>query len=187
MLTDGYFVKPNGDKVFFPGHVMVWEKIPGEDDDRIQYFIYQSYINEYDFKGSLIFRRISYISRKKIEYYTKVLNTFVNTNIWDSDMVDFWKDQTNVYTKTMLNSCPDNDAFYICYKKRLNTDCLNNLRTYVKKTLAQIPANSDSEIYGKNTHYDESSAPLTNGKMRTKLSVLARKLRFCHFFLTKRK
>jgi glycosyltransferase involved in cell wall biosynthesis len=171
MLTDGYFIGPGGTKHFFPGHVMVWEKIPDESPDKMHYYIYQSYINQYDYKGSLAFRESPILSKGKITYYLQCLTAFAELPVWTKDMVDFWKDLTNVDTSEMLNAQPSN-AFYVCYKKRPNKTCLQQLYKFVGQTLAKIPKSESNKIFGNSNKYDQNADPLTNHKMREAFTSL---------------
>ena len=171
MLTDGYFVKDDGSRAFFPGHVMVWEKIPDASEDRVHYYIYQSYINEYDYNGSLQFRESPALTRDTMAYYLRCLTAFAETPVWTDDMVAFWKDLTNVDTTSMLTGRPDN-AFFMCYRKRANTMCLKNLRHFATHTLASIPTAENVAIYGNPAIFDEKAQPLTNKEMRIAFTKL---------------
>jgi hypothetical protein len=164
MLTDGYFIGDDGSKHFFPGHVMVWEKIPDSSEDKMHYYIYQSYINQYDYNGSLAFRESPILSKSKITYYMQSLMAFGKTPVWTQEMVDFWKDLTNVDTSDMLNSKPSN-AFYVCYKKRPNKTCLQQLYKFVVETLESIPK-SGNKTYGNSNMFEQHAMPLTNNKMK---------------------
>ncbi len=179
MLTDGYFVHPSsGKKVFFPGHVMVWEKVPGEGGE-IQYYIYQSYINKYDFKGSLEFRESpeGRVSAAHMAYYLACLEWFNKNHVWDETMAKFWQDLTNVDTSDMLGCKPDN-AFYMCFRKKPVTKCLKNMAKFVDHVLARIPEGRDDEVYGSpDTPFNAGQAPLTNREMREQFLELRERLR----------
>lgn len=170
MLTDGYFIRNDGTKAFFPGHVMVWEKIPDASADKVHYYIYQSYINEYDYTGSLEFRESAVILRDKIAYYLRCLTMFAAVPVWTQEMVEFWKDLTNVDTTSMLNARPDN-AFFVCYKRRANTMCMKNLHTFATETLASIRTDPLA-IYGDPSVFDENEKPLTNREMKVAFTKL---------------
>lgn len=183
MLTDGYFLHPNGGKVFFPGHVMVWEKVPhqtrnGAPPTKHHYYIYQSYINEYDFAGSLKFHNTPVVSMETMDMYLDTLQRFMANPVWDKAMVAFWKSLTNVDTTSFVGASPQ-DCFYMCYQRRVNVVCLRNLEKFVRTTLEQIPKNEDNagKIYGNVTRYNARSAPLSNREMFYQLTQLLLKIR----------
>jgi hypothetical protein len=169
MLTDGYFNKPDGTKVFFPGHVFVLEKIPWGSD--VFYYLYQAYIDQYTYAQYIDRYKSIKISRKKAEYYMNKINDLVNNMVWDKDFVDFWKDMTKVDTSHMINGVPEN-AFFVCYRKIKYESCMKNLEHFVRGSLKLIPEHRDNEIYGNIDIYDDESSPLTNIEMKTRLSKL---------------
>lgn len=159
MFTDGYFVHPQtGDKVFFPGHVMVIEKAGLQN-----YYIYQCYINQYDFKGSLDFREKPEIPKKTILLYLDCLDHFASKMVWDNAMISFWKDLTNVDTSNMLGFVPSH-AFYMCFRNKPIDRCLLNFRRFVDTILKKIPTGDD--VYGRKQDYNAKINPLTNNEMR---------------------
>lgn len=164
MLTDGHFVRPDGHTAFFPGHVMVWEKVPTAK--RNHYYIYQSYINKYDYKGSLAFREWSAVSESKMGKFMLRLEKFMTERVWTKRMVNFWEDLTNVNTIDMLGGKPV-DCFYLCYRVRENYQCLTNLYRLVEDTLHAIPTDDESanKIYGESSDYEKRERPLTNRQM----------------------
>lgn len=172
MLTDGYFVNDRTDKKeFFPGHVFVIEKVP--DSITPYYYIYQSYINEYDFKGSMDFRQEPKIPAAKMMVYMECLEYFASNSVWDDVMIAFWQDLTNVDTRSMLGCRPQN-AFHMCFRKKPITECLDNMGRFVDHILETIPDGKDSNVYGEsNTEYNSRQQPLTNREMR--MSFLALK------------
>jgi hypothetical protein len=172
MLTDGYFVKPDGSKAFFPGHVFILEKIPW-GTDKTFYYIYQSYIDKYNFADFVDTYHTIKVGQKKVDYYLKKINDMVNKRIWDEEFRVFWKDLTKVDTQEMLNGTPQ-DAFFVCYRKIKSDSCLKNLLSFVKTTLKTIP-NIESErhnIYGNKEDFDSDSHPYTNGQMLDSLTRL---------------
>lgn len=173
MLTDGYFVDDDKDrKEFFPGHVFVIEKVPTKHNP--YFYIYQSYINEYDFKGSLEFRVRPQILSSTMEMYIDCLEGFAQNPIWDEVMVAFWKDLTNVDTSKMLGCRPEN-AFHMCFRKKPITECLQNMERFVDHILETIPAGKDTETYGRaNTMYNTGQEPHTNHEIRNQFLELKR-------------
>jgi len=170
MLTDGYFVSDAGKKEFFPGHVFVVEKVP--TNKHPYFYIYQSYINEYDFKGSLEFRERPQISSANMETFMDCLEYFAENSVWDDVMVAFWNDLTNVDTSNMIGCHPEN-AFHMCFRKKPITECLENMERFVDHILETIPPNMNTEVYGKtNADYNIREGPLTNGEMRKQFLAL---------------
>lgn len=173
MLTDGYFVnEATGKKEFFPGHVFVVEKVP--TNNHPYFYIYQSYINEYDFKGSLEFRERPQISCSSMALFMDCLEYFAENSVWDDVMVAFWKDLTNVDTSNMVGCRPQN-AFHMCFRKKPITECLENMERFVNHILETIPDDKNTEIYGaSNAEYNTREGPLTNGEMRKQFMSLKR-------------
>jgi hypothetical protein len=175
MLTDGYFVKPDGNRGFFPGHVFVIEKIPW--GEKMIYYLYQSYIDNYTFADYVKIYKSIRINQKKIEYYMEKINDMVNNQIWDADFVKFWKDLTKVDTSNMLNGKPQ-EAFFVCYRKIRSENCMKNLKEFVKKVKKSIPISNavngevSNNIYGSVDMFDENSHPLTNSEMNISLTNL---------------
>jgi hypothetical protein len=169
MLTDGYFIKPDGSKAFFPGHVFVIEKIPW--GSQTVYYLYQSYIDNYTFAQYIDKYKTIKISQKKVEYYMSKINDMVSNRVWDADFVKFWQDLTKVDTSNMLNGVPQ-DAFFVCYRKIKSENCMKNLLSFVKSIRKTIPKEKEGEIYGSPEIFDEDSNPLTNGEMRVMIEKL---------------
>jgi hypothetical protein len=182
MLTNGTFVKSTntynnnnnslvrrggGPEVNFPGHVMVWEKVPVAGGPP-KYYIYQSYINEYEYKGSPSFQqKRNHITYDTMHYFMATLTRYMQKpQPWDDDMVRFWTTLTGVDTSDMLGAKPRN-AFFLCWRKRPHVDCLQNLHTFVKQTLKRIPRSQlkQDETYGNVTMYNTTSKPLSNSQM----------------------
>ncbi len=177
MLTDGYMTKPDGSQVFFPGHVMVWEKIPWGKENI--YYIYQSYIDQYDFNSSFQFRPSLKLSMEKMKYYLESIEKMIQYKVWDRDMITFWRDLTNVDTSRYLDAKASNGTFYLCFRRKRSLNCMKNILTYVKDTLKKIPSvrkGLEQSIYGDINRYDENSSPLTNEKMRNALKELEKRL-----------
>ena len=190
MMTDGKFVKTDANNkkstVNFPGHVMVWEKIPSEDGGLPKYFIYQSYINEYDYSGSPGFRQIGgYTTYMQMARYLKTLMNFVTPspvdqskrNPWDLSMVALWKSLTGVDTSHMLGGRPHN-AFFLCYRRRESSECLRRLHQFVRKTLRLIPSDPATmdAVFGDRNKYVDESNPLTNRAILSSFRELDQKL-----------
>ena len=169
MLTDGYFNKPDGTREFFPGHVFVIEKIPSEDN--MFYYIYQSYIDQYTFGDFVNTYKSIKLSNKKVEYYLNSIQRMVTHKVWDEDFVKFWMDMTKVDTTHMLHGVPDN-AFYICYRKVENLQCIKNVKSFVEKTLTRISLGNPDVIYGDPNIYDTDSKPLTHRNLYIALKGL---------------
>jgi hypothetical protein len=168
MLTNGTFVKPDGSgTASFPGHVMVWEKVPVAGQ-LPKYYIYQSYINEYEYKGSPSFsQQKHHISHVTMNYYMETLQRYLTKpQAWDHNMRGLWATLTGVDTEDLLEGVP-NDCFYLCWRKRLNGECLRNLQVFVKEVIGELPRSGVSmdQIYGDPSLYMPRSRPLTNRQM----------------------
>jgi hypothetical protein len=176
MLTDGYFVKDDGSKVFFPGHVFLIEKVPNANGSDMEYFIYQSYINEYTLETQVAINQKMKVKSDKIWYYMDNICRMTKEKIWDENFTEFWKDMTHVDTKQMNGSRPL-QAFYVCFQKVQHKKCAEELIKFSKFILTTIPKNLPSNIYGKsNTVYHENSEPLTNKQMEIAFTKLINRL-----------
>lgn len=173
MLTDGYFTKPDGSRVFFPGHVFVLEKVPWGDN--MFFHIYQSYIQQYTFGEFVDKYKSIKLSEQKMRYYLSSIMNMVVNRVWNEAFIKFYKDMTKVDTSHMLNGIPDN-AFYVCYRKVPHHHCVKNLNGFVKSVLKKIPDDFDNTIYGDISSFDQESNPLTNGELKKELSSLLKKL-----------
>lgn len=176
MLTDGYFVKHDGSRVFFPGHVFLIEKVPGMNASDTEYFIYQSYINEYTLETQVNMNQKKKVDSKKIKYYMDNLNRMAKDKIWDEKFTEFWKDMTHVDTKHMNGSRPL-QAFLVCFQKVQHKQCAEELIRFSKFILTTIPNSRPDEIYAKsNTEFHEDSQPMTNRQIKRAFTTLVARL-----------
>jgi hypothetical protein len=177
LLTDAHF--PHKDSsVYFPGHVIVVEKIPGENN--IPYFyLYQSYINEYDLAGHFEKSKgsIKYTYSKMVSFI-KDLKTILLSKTWTLDITRKWKQFTFVDTNNLLDSESGN-RFFICYKKDKAKSCSQSIKKHVSKKLREIKPlshRSPNDVYGDSSKYDMNQNPLTNYQMKTSLENLLENL-----------
>jgi hypothetical protein len=177
MLTDGYFYKRDGSKVFFPGHVFLIEKVPWKGE--MFYYIYQSYINEYTLEAQVAPGQKSMkISQEKMEYYLRKICDMTQKKVWDEDFVKFWMDMTRVDTKHMLSTSPQN-AFFVCFRKIRHESCVKELLKFSKFISKDVSSSLDKpdEVYGKkSTYFHEKSSPMTNKEIHGAFLSLTRKL-----------
>lgn len=171
MLTDGEFRKPDGTKVFFPGHVFIIEKVPCSQGQ--YYHIYQSYINKYTFAEYVDKHKTIKVSQQKVQYYLESVMRMVKSKTWDNEFRKFWNQMTKVDTPEMVGSHA-RDAFYVCYKRKPYSHCLKHLRALVEKGLASIPKQTalENTVYGDHVSYDDLALPLTNKQMQKQLQRL---------------
>jgi hypothetical protein len=152
---------PNEKGKFFCGHVFIIEKIPGNTP---YYYFYQSYINEYDFKGYI--KKHNNTLKKTYQEMEVMLNKIkyiLLNKYWDSNSVKYWKDITYVDTTQLLNSKPSNNIF-LCFKKIKLKQCVENISKYVKSKLEQISLlNYDSmnKTYGDPSLFDKDQNALS--------------------------
>lgn len=182
MLTDGWMYKGK-EKLYFPGHVFIIEKLPKQSADTPQeYALYQSYIAQYDMKGAIQRNggsiRIS---------YTKMMNllsgmaSFLQKSTWDQESIDFWKELT--YVNVSEYSGFDSKSIALCYQKVLVKDCSTILRKIVDNRIRRIkyeltmsPEISE-HIYGDDTKYSKMDVdPLTYKQMLEELVTMKKKL-----------
>ena len=104
LLTYAHFPQKES-SVYFPGHVVVIEKTPGEGSDNPTYFSYQSYINEYDLAGHFEKSKgsIKYTYSKMMKFI-KDLRSIVLSKTWTLESSRKWKQFTFVDTNNLLDS-----------------------------------------------------------------------------------
>lgn len=164
LLTDSYFPKPNNETVYFPGHVIVVEKVPGKN---LYYNLYQSYINEYDLKGHYKNNKDTFfVSYTRMQIIMKQLRHIMTTDKWDNECVRFWSDLTNVDTQDFLGSTCGN-KFFICWHSMPCSGCLENVELYVTKKLQQLDMTENAPVGNEGR-----DARLSNFEMHKELSKL---------------
>ncbi len=176
LLTDGKFPFEDQSKpyAFFPGHVFIIEKFPSHDN-KPTYYLYQSYINEYDLEGHV--KRNKNTLKVDYDRLVKIVEGLVhifNVDKWDDKCIESWKLLTFVDSSNMKDSiCKGN--FFLCIKKARVVDCLKNIELYTAKKLNEITPmvnTNKNQIYGDKSLYDERQTPLTVFQMYTKLKKL---------------
>lgn len=157
MLTDGYLYNEYNQSIYFPGHVFIIEKINNEE-----YYIYQSYIGEYDLNMFLRRRRCMKYSKDFIKILMKYISKLKNkNNIWDKDMINFWLKLTHVNSKQFENYYTN--GIYICYRKFSSKSVIKNINTYVNSTIEKI---NENEKINKN-FYDFIGNSYLSAKSKT--------------------
>lgn len=175
LITDAYFPYDNVNRkdAFMPGHVVLIERI--NDGKEVFYYLYQSYINQYDFKGH--FDRSKGTLRKSWDEIRNILekvDAMLMAKKWNENTIQFWKDFTFVNTRDMKNSNSE-ERMYLCWRKTQATECVKYLEDYVNQKLRQlekIPRTLDDKIYGDESKYDPRQNPMTNGEIRICLTNL---------------
>jgi hypothetical protein len=165
MLTDGYFADS-----FFPGHVVVVEKNPGD-----VYQVYQSYINKYDISGN--YEKSKNKSRSAMIVYLRNLKYIIEAEKWDNKCIKMWKDMTFVDTSDMLNK-PCKDRFFLCYRRATTKTCTGKIKRYVTAKLSGLRKTTQNmhQVYGDVNKYDMNQQPLTNYEMKISLENLLAKI-----------
>lgn len=134
MITDGYF-KKDQNTIYFPGHVLLIEKNNETGHSKPLYYIYQSYINQYDLKGHFDNMNGNVeMSHDEMKKFLAKITYIVLNGLWDQRCVKYWHDITNVDSSQYLNSNTTN-AMYMCYRSQTINGCLETLKTYVQETI----------------------------------------------------
>lgn len=176
LLTDGSFPYEGTSKppAFFPGHVFILEKIP--TDDGPIFYMYQSYINKYDFKEHIKKNHGTLkISPKRAVSIADTLEYILQADTWDAECVKLWKKMTFVDTTDIMGSSCKN-RFFLCIRKAPVKDCLKHIQQYTEQKLKEIEKIPDAhlcmKIYGDTSLYDKSQKPLTVSEMYRQLKSL---------------
>jgi hypothetical protein len=177
LMTDAYLPTDNTQEEhkFFCGHVFIIEKIPGENGSLPFYYFYQSYINEYDFKGH-IEKNKNTLKKTYEEMYDmlKKIKYILLNKHWDDTSVKYWKDITFVDTSQLKGGKPHN-KIYLCYSKTKLKECIKHIEKYVRGHLKIISKHKNEDmnkIYGDSSLYDADQQPLTVYRMKTSLEKL---------------
>lgn len=179
LMTDGNFPYKDTQRqaVYFPGHVLLLEKIPNGDSDPF-FNVYQAYINAYDLKGHVERNGNSVkMSYKQVSDLITKIGYILSAKEWDAECIQYWKDFTFVDTTSMKGSLSRN-KFYLCYRKSKVTDCIDTLKKYATIKLKEVSAKNvdKNAIYGDIHAYDANQQPLSNSEIETSLQKLLQRL-----------
>lgn len=173
LLTDGKFSKGDSSE-FFPGHVFILEKYPNKDD-LPYYYLYQSYINEYDLNDYIKKNNKTLkINYKKAKYIFEGLDYILNVDFWDQKCVDIWKVLTFVDSSNLIGSKSKGEIF-LCIRKAYVRDCLKHIEDYTKlkiKDMEKSNTMNNLKIYGDKSLYANDITPMTNKKIYSALKKL---------------
>jgi hypothetical protein len=179
LITDAYFPYDNSSKSegFFCGHVLLLERIPNGEEPF--YYFYQSYINQYDFKGHYERNKGTLkMSWERVKNILENLDYTIMNGKWDEKVVNFWKDFTFVDTNDIKGSNSKGKLF-LCYRRTPATECVKYLEDYSKEKLDyinKIPREQMNDIYGDETRYNSRQTPMTNGEIKTCLEKLLQQI-----------
>jgi len=164
LMNDGYFDLPNGEKVYFPGHVFILERV--YYGGKPYFNLYQSYINKYDLQGYYTKNKTVRYTMKQIEVLIDKLSYITKNETWDDKCVQYWLDFTMVDTSNLRGSRQGGKLF-ICFSYEILKLCIENIKEYVKEKISSINSQDLSKVYGDPSYYRDSSVnPLTYGEMK---------------------
>lgn len=175
LMNDNQFPYPNSsEQAFFPGHVFILEKIPGDPEP--MYYFYQSYINAYDFKGHVENHgntlKKSYADVQKM---FSQIQYIVQNGVWDDKCVEYWKDFTYVDTSSIKGSITQGKLFICCSVARV-TWCIEHIQSYVNTNLRRFKRMSADElgrVFGNSNYYNSRQTPLTNFEIKVSLEKIS--------------
>lgn len=179
LMNDHTFPYADGrPDAFFPGHVFILEKIPG--DPLPMYYLYQSYINQYDLKGHLERNKNTLrLSYSEVQALMAKISYIVQRGEWDQTCVSYWKDFTFVDTSNILGSQTQGRLFICCATSKVR-GCIENIERYVSKKVKHLESErmgNYAHVYGNATLYHKTQQPLSNLQMQVQLQQLLRLLR----------
>jgi hypothetical protein len=166
---------------YFPGHVIVIEKIPSQDKNapNPSYNLYQSYIYEYDLQGQLNRNNESFgVDYDRMTHLMTQLKTVMTANTWSDEVISAWKDLTYVDTSKDFKDAICKNRFFICYKQMQARHCIERIEKYAKRVLARITREATKlkkpfkEIYGDPRLYTGDVKPLSRYEIKIKLEGL---------------
>lgn len=132
LLTDGWFKYGDSRQpVYFPGHVFILEKVKDPVTYEISYFMYQSYINQYDLNGH--YTRMNgdnRMTRTDVNILLQKLSYIVGNGVWDDQCCTYWKDFTKVDTPDFKGTVTK-DSIFVCIRSVPLVTCMRNIESYV--------------------------------------------------------
>lgn len=145
MLTDSKISKYNNSNKseFFPGHVFILEKTITQD-----YYIYQSFIKQYDLRDFLVKNKCQRYKLKDIKYMCSFFSKFLEKdNVWDNEAVENWNKLTNVDTTKFIGY--KTETIYLCFKKFKVKDIKLNILKFINNSLIDIEKNIENNNLDK--------------------------------------
>lgn len=131
MITDSMVSSEHdiNDKIQFPGHVFVVERIGST------YILYQSYIHHYDLNGHFIANNNTFEVRSHVlkQVFTELERLFTE-GIWTPETTRIWKALTHVNSPDFEGRVFKSHV-HVCYRKILISQCYNTLSSLVTKAL----------------------------------------------------
>ena len=178
---------PREEDAFFPGHVFIIEKIPASPEP--YYYIYQSYINEYDLNGHIqnmekkkggIHKAPNtsslQMTRDEVRVLLNKISYILGAGTWDDKCIQYWKDFTFVDTSDIRGSITASKLFICCASSSVY-DCVENIEKYVQGKIGELRQEmkngADMDIvYGNRDMYHSSQIPLCKSEMYTQLQSM---------------
>lgn len=170
-------------KKYFPGHVIVIEKIPPSSTQIPElptYNLYQSYIYEYDLRGQLNKNNQSFsVDHASMQEILDNLTRVMTATTWTADIAAAWKDITYVDTAAEFAGANCRNRFFICYHRMTARHCIERIESYATRALKRINHEASKlkkpfkEIYGNMRLYSSGDVkPLTRYEIKVKLEGL---------------
>lgn len=180
LLTDGYFPKSASQpsNVYFPGHVLILEKLWDEQKQEHYFYFYQSYINQYTLQQHIELNRGLRIDYNKTKQIINNLHHILHSKEWQEDNVTKWKEITFTNSSNFMNTLSKGN-FFLCFKKVRTNVCYKYLLAYLKKVNTNLnnqPTEDENKIYGDVSLYDTDASPLTNKQMKESVASLMSKI-----------
>ncbi len=140
MLTDAH-LPLNDTNIYFPGHTFIIEKTVSR-----QYFIYQSYINNYNLHSYMQKQSCKPIDLSKMKQIIANLKTLCNGSyVWNDDMIKFWKDFTNVDTRQFRGARLQ--GIHFCFKRYSSNTLHTNLERFTSYFIKRLDVLIKKQAY----------------------------------------
>jgi hypothetical protein len=179
MITDGDMPSQADPqkKVYFPGHVIVIEKL-----ERGNFNLYQSYVNHYDLKGHIDDGGGGMpVGPTRMARLMAGLIRLMRAEVWDAGTSRDWRELTGVggaHTQQFEGYAP-RGVLLMCYKRVETNTCVSRLKGLLSSTLAnleRVPAAERGKLHGRADMYAKGTRPMTVDAMIRNLSALSNKL-----------
>ena len=135
------------DTILFPGHVCVLERVPGTNSSTTKYYVYQSYINNYDINGHFDRNNGSFsISEDNLRIVFNGIYNLYDQGVWTEETTRAYKMLTHVDSADFEGRYFKDNSFF-CYRKVPISTCMTRLRGIVK--IAVSPTNAELDAATK--------------------------------------
>lgn len=147
VLTDGHMSKGVlRQPVYFPGHVMVIEKFFTCDNKYPFYYLYQSYINEYNLNDWFLRSGGSpIITMSKMRQLMSQFEYLLQSKVWDTACEEFWSALTGLEKAETFIDCEIENKILLCSYVVTIDSCTQVFKDLLLAKKSALLKNNDSK------------------------------------------